>query len=137
TVRVTYWHSFAADTNQLNLAANGGQEISISGFATSDIRVVDVSDPYTPQDLIGVVSGGKGNFNERVAVNGLGVRSIIAFTGDRAKQIAGVSRNNPSNLIDVANAADLVLITRREFASAVAPLVSLRQSQGLKVAVVD
>src|SRR5262249_46791982 len=137
TVRVTYWHSYAADNNQLNLSATGGQEVNISGFATSDIRVVDVTDPFTPLELIGVATGGKGNFTQRVALTGVGVRSVMAFTGDRAKRVADISRNNPSNWRQPTNAADLVLITRREFMSSVSPLVNLRQSQGLRVALVD
>src|SRR5262249_26776700 len=137
TVRVTYWHSYAADNNQLNLSATGGQEGNISGFAASDIRVVEVTDPFTPLELIGVGTGGKGNFTERVALTGVGVRSVMAFTGDRAKRVADISRNNPSNWRQPTNAADLVLITRREFMSSVSPLVNLRQSQGLRVALVD
>src|SRR5262249_22582103 len=53
------------------------------------------------------------------------------------KQPAAISANQGSNLRQPANGADLLVITRREFFTQLAPLVALRQRQGLSVALVD
>jgi hypothetical protein len=63
--------------------------------------------------------------------------NLLAVSGSQLPSPAGVSLNQPSRLRQPANGADLLIITRSEFLSAVEPLKALRQSQGLSVAVVQ
>ena len=48
SVRVTYWHRYKADDNSLRFAANGREQVTVEGFTTGDIRVVDVTSPNAP-----------------------------------------------------------------------------------------
>lgn len=137
TVRIAYWHSYAADSNQLSFSANPGQEVSITGFATNDVRVMDVTDPFAPAEYVGAITGGKGAFTMKVAVQGSGQRSLIAFTPDRARQVASVARNTPSSWKQEGRTADMIVITRADLLGSAAPLASFRAAQGLSVAVVD
>ena len=50
-VRLTYRHSYAADGNALRLTALAGQRVTIDGFTSSAIRIVDVTDPDAVLDL--------------------------------------------------------------------------------------
>jgi hypothetical protein len=137
-VRITYWHSYNAAGNELSLRAAAGQEVSIGGFTTKDVRVFDVTDPFVPVEYTVTASGGKGGGNSiRFTVTGSGQRALLAMTRDRFRTAAAVEANVPSSWRHSGGPADMLLITRRELAGAVNPLVLLRQSQGLSVAVID
>src|SRR5262249_19773662 len=54
-----------------------------------------------------------------------------------AKPVAGVTANQPSSWRQPGLGADLVIISHRDFMNSLGPLIALRQSQGLRVVVVD
>src|SRR6185295_15913407 len=56
---------------------------------------------------------------------------------DQPGRPAKIAANQPSSLRTTAHAADLVIIARREFFSAIEPLKALRSKQGLKVVLAD
>jgi hypothetical protein len=137
SARVTYWHSYQADSNQLQLAAQGGQQVTLSGFTSGDTRVMDVTDANNPQELLAAGSAGKtapGTLT--VNVPGAGQRTLYAFAGDQAKT-AALKLNTPSNWRQAGRRADFVIFTRQELMASLAPLVSLRQKDGLSIAAVD
>lgn len=61
----------------------------------------------------------------------------MGLADDQARQVAAITSNRPSDLRSGEHAADLVIVTHRDFLESVKPLQSLRESQGLRVAVVD
>jgi hypothetical protein len=65
TLRLSYWHTPAADDDQLRLTAVAQQSVTINGFATSPIRVVDVTDRQAVLELP-ATSSGAGPFSVRV-----------------------------------------------------------------------
>jgi hypothetical protein len=136
-IRVTYAHTFKADSNGLRFSALGGQGVAVDGFSSSDIRLVDVTDPAAVQDVKVLVKAGNGGYSITATAPGAGNRLLLAFTDGVVKGAAGVSLNKLSNLTDPNQGANLVIITRADFSSSLAALKSLRQSQGLSVTVVD
>ncbi len=136
-IRITYPHSFTADSNALRLTAQGGQQVTVGGFTSAAVRLIDVTDASAVQEISGTVSGGKAGYTITAAVPGAGERRLHAIIDSQLKQPAAVSANRPSQWRQAANGADLVIFTRREFAAALQPLVALRQKQGLSVALVD
>ncbi len=136
-IRLTYQHTFMATDNLLRVNASGNQEVSINGFSTSDIRVLDVTDPDNVQEVQGSIKRVKATYQVTVGVPGAGARSLLAIAEDRFDASAAVVANQPSSLRQPKNGADLLIITRAEFIPALDPLVALRQSQKLAVAVID
>ncbi|HKQ06744.1 MAG TPA: C25 family cysteine peptidase [Blastocatellia bacterium] len=136
-IRITYPHSFVADNNALRLTAQGGQQVSIAGFTGAAVRLIDVTDANAVQEIQGAVSGGKGGYAITAAVPGAGERRLLALSDSQIKKPVTTTANQPSRWRRAANGADLLIFTRRDFAAALQPLVALRQSQGLSVAVVD
>ena len=51
SVRINYWHTYQADSNQLRFNAQGGQRVTLGGFTDSATQVVDVTNPKAPQLL--------------------------------------------------------------------------------------
>ncbi|HSF23803.1 MAG TPA: C25 family cysteine peptidase, partial [Blastocatellia bacterium] len=138
-VRVTYWHTYTADQDALLMTCpeqSGPQ--TINGFSNRSIRVLDITNGGEPQELIGRIEEQKdGSFAVTVEVAGSGERTLIAFTEDRVKKPLSSVANQVSFWRESSNAADLLIITHREFSMSLAPLKALRQRQGFDVEIVD
>ena len=136
TLRVTYAHSLTADNNQLRAGVKGGQPATIGGFTSSDIRVMDVTDLNNPQELTGTILGSKNNARISLTPPGIGTRSLLAFTETRAMS-ATAKANVPSHWHEEGLQHDYVMITAAELKPSMVPLKTLRESQGLSVAIAD
>jgi hypothetical protein len=136
SVRLTYWHKMVADSNVLKVSAAAGQEVTISGFTSSEIRVMDVTNPNKVEELAGVITGPKTNASVSVTPAGAGSRLLMVFTSDRARS-AAARANVASDLHQEGVSADYVMITRGELKASLEPLRALRQSEGRSVVVVD
>ena len=136
TVRVSYTHTLTADSNQLRAEVKGGQPVTIGGFTSSDVRVMDVTDLDNPQELVGTISGSKNNSSITLTPPGAGERSLLAFTAARAMS-AAAKANVPSNWHQEGLQHDYVMITTHDLKPSLGPLKALRESLGLSVAMVD
>jgi Peptidase family C25/Concanavalin A-like lectin/glucanases superfamily len=132
-LRVSYQHSYTADNDALKLTATGNQVVTIDGFTSKSVRVFDVTESNSPEELLGQVKQQKSGYAVMVAAPGQGQRELIAFTTEQRP--ASLTFNKTSNLRN--GSASLVIITRAAFADALRPLVALRQKQGLSVSLVD
>lgn len=137
SLRVTYWHSYRVDSNQLRLTAQGGEQVTLSGFTSGGVRVLDVTDPNKPLELPAKLAVGKpGPGTVTVSVPGSGQRMLYAFSSDQAKS-EPARLNTPSNWRQAGQGADLVVFTRKDLMASLAPLAAARKNDGLSVAVVD
>lgn len=136
-IRVSYWHSFTADNNQLRFNVQGKQAVTVDGFGSSAVRVLDVTNPDSPSELSGSVRQGKSGYAVTLNVPSPGVRTLVAMTDDSLSRAGRITLDKPSTWRKARNAADLVIFTRSEYLLAMESLKALRQSQGYKVAVVD
>ena len=137
-VQLTYQHTFTADDGVLRLSAGAGQQVTIDGFASDQIQVFDVTDPYSVQEVTGYVSKEEsGVFSVSLIAGGKGQRSLLALTKDRTAPVAKVVPDYPSTLHDPLQGAELLIVTRRELLDSVRQLTEMRQKQGMSVAVVD
>jgi Peptidase family C25/Right handed beta helix region len=137
-LRVSYWHSYTADGDQLRMTASdtSGATQTIEGFSSPMIRVFDITDAQAVTEIAGLIDGKEQSYGVTVAVTGQG-RTLLALSDAEIKRPAALMLNRVSALRSPGQGADLVIVTRREFSSALTPLVGLRQSQGLSVAVVE
>lgn len=137
-IRIAYSHSFRADSDSLQLSVKSTQEARIDGFTTANIRVLDVTDPTSIQLVHTIVEASGGAFAATVPGGERGkARRLIALPESRVSQAAWLALNQPSSLNRSTNAADLVIISYKDFIPSLAPLVAQRQAQGFTVAVID
>ncbi len=137
SIRIQYAHTWDADGEALEFSLGGYQEVTIRGFRGSQVRVVDITDPWAVQVLpVEVVKQGE-TYQARVGVPEPGERTLLAVGTGAVRHPVGVQANRPSAWHAATGGADLVIIAHRSLLSAVEPLRALRESQGLKVAVVD
>jgi len=134
-LRLTYPHTYAADNNALRFPATGSKEVTVSGFTGSDIRVIDVTDPYSPEEVDSkVVTSGSGYALVTIP-HDLGERVLYATTISSAAPPVAINANRPSSISSRLNGADFVIISHERFLGALAPLVSQRKAQGIETLV--
>ncbi len=158
SIRITYWHNYNTNDTLLRLTATGNDQLTIEGFTSPVIRVLDVTDAATtgPQEIAGTVrrqnrvppnsrtrvllppdAGGIGPYSVNFTVPGVGQRKLLVLSSEQIQRPVAVTVNRPSSWRAPENGADYLIITRREFFPSVEPLRALRESQGLSVAVID
>jgi len=137
SVRITYQHTYTAESNALRVTAFAGQQVTIDGFTGADVRVVDITNPDSVQELATIVKPQKGSYAVTATASGSGERTLLALSEARAKQVASVRPNLPSSWRQASNGADLLIIAHRDFKASLDSLKSLRQTQGLSVEVID
>ena len=137
SVELDYQHLFVADGNALSLTAPPATPISIAGFPSSDVRVMDVSDPTRPIELVtSVVAAGS---SYTVTVNTPGDTSwpaLYAFTRAAVVAPSSVAASRPSRWTE-PRAGEMVVLSNALFINALAPLVAARRQQGWSVQLVD
>ncbi len=135
TLRLSYWHTTDADDDKLELTADAQQTLTIRGFAGSAVRVVDVTDPEGVLEL--ATAAGPVPLSVDVQTPGTGTRTLLAFTEATIGAPAFVVANLPSSLHLASNATDYVIISHADFLTQMAPLATLRATQGHRSAVVS
>ncbi|HJQ68446.1 MAG TPA: C25 family cysteine peptidase [Blastocatellia bacterium] len=138
-IRLTYRRDYRAENNSLAFTANAGEQVTIDGFTGSGVRVFDVTqaDAGVITELMGSISSRDGASSVTVSATGAGTRRLLAFTSDLVRKPAALAAYQPAGLRQKGWKADFVIISRKEFFDALKPLKKLRQSQGLKVEIVD
>jgi hypothetical protein len=134
-IRVTYPRAYTSDQDSLRLTASGSQ--TIDGFSSPAIRVFDVTDPSSVVEVTGTVERRGERYAVGVTLPAQGTRTLLALTEQRIKSPASISANQASKLRSKKNKGVFVIIAHREFFPALQQLKSLREGQGLSVALVD
>ena len=144
---VVYPRDFTAQADSLKFSHAGGYRYQVGGFTTADAALYDVSEPAAVARVVNTVVSPSGSdyVLEAEPAAAAGDRSYLAVAADALKTPVAIAKDRPSTLASEANGADWILITHRDLgwdgAGAaqgwVNSLVALRQSQGLRTAVVD
>jgi hypothetical protein len=137
SIRLRYRHKYTADEGFLRFTSPGKRVVTIDGFTQPEIAVMDVTDPASPLALRARVEPQGSGFTAVIKTPKGSNRELIAFTPDQIKRPQHMLADRDSNLKDPSREADLLIITRPSFFSALEPLITLRSNQGLAVSVVD
>ena len=138
TLRLSYWHTYEADADRLRFVAEGQEPVTVGGFASGAIRVVDVTDPAAVEEVLGTVQPEAGGFwSITVVAPGTGPRTLLAFTEATVGTPAFVEANQPSTWHLGLDAPDYLVITHETFVDSLAALVALRAQQGYTPALID
>jgi hypothetical protein len=137
SIHLTYWRTYTAEEDILKFTSVGGNHLSVNGFGSSSIRVVDITDLQNLKEVGGTVQGEGGGYSFRFRVPGEGKRTLLAFGDEEARTPAAMELNQPSRWHQAKQGADLVIISHGLFLESLEPLKAFRESQGLSVALID
>ena len=138
SIALHYAHTYTADSNWLRATAHAGASVHINGFTNPQIRVFDITNPFEITQVMGSVAFDGTSYAISLTAPGwkTGDRTLLAFTNDQVSPPAALSLHSPSSLAEQKSGADIIIITHPDFVASLAPLVSLRKSQGHEVALV-
>jgi hypothetical protein len=138
SLRLTYPHRYRADNDALAFTTGAGNAVTVSGFTTDNVRVIDVTDPMVPSVIdAAVTAAADGTKSVSFSTGGSGTRTILAFADNRVLAPAQIAWNEPSTWNAASNGANLVIIANRAFLPAANALKAARDAQGISTAVVD
>ncbi|MGB7845570.1 MAG: C25 family cysteine peptidase [Candidatus Acidiferrum sp.] len=138
SIELHYPHTYSADADWLRAAALSGSDVHVSGFADSQVRAFDITDPLNISELTGKITLESGFYSITVTLpaGAPAVRTILAFSPDALSSPPALKYHAPTHLDDRRAGADIIILTHPDFASHLTPLVRLRESQGYHVALV-
>jgi len=138
-LELAYPAQFVADGDLLSFNAPAGTRVTVGGFTTSDVRLIDVTDGARPVELpVSVLAQPSGN-GARFDVPGApgdGTHQLYAFTAAKVGAAAAVARDVPSSWA-ASHDGELLIISHAAFIDALAPLVARRAQEGWTVQVAD
>jgi hypothetical protein len=143
--RAVYERDFSASGGSLKFSHAGGYRYPLTGFATADIEVYDISEPAAAKRVVNGTLTGTGPYGLEVEPAGAaGEKRYLAVAAAGVLTPAAAVKDTASALQAATNAADWILITHRDIGwengeqrGWVMDLVALRESQGLRTAVVE
>ncbi len=135
-VKLTYPRLYSAASNRLAFSVPAGQAAKVGGFTSSNIRVLDVTDTANITALVVSPQADSGGFAFTLP-SIASARTLIAFTNGSFDHPKLITSNQPSSWHQASNGTDLLIITHGSFRQNLTPLRTLRESQGLQVAIVD
>jgi hypothetical protein len=133
----TYSRSYAADSGTLKFTLSSGARAWVDGFGSSNIRLLDITDPFEVTELSGEIRHTEAGYGIHASANGRAQRTLLALTEDNIRKPASMIVNRPGSLRQAGAEADMVILSHGDFAASLEPLRALRSGQGLKVKVID
>jgi hypothetical protein len=136
-IEVSYARNFEAAGDKLAFHTFNNRKLTISGFSSSNVRVFDTTVEGEIIELTNLQFASNGtSFAAEIPAAARG-RRYIAFESNAFLTPASISLNNPTLLSDPTNAADLVIISYKDFIASSEAWATYRRNQGFNVKVVD
>lgn len=137
TVKINYSRKFLARQNQLSFFVPSYKESYVDGFTSPNIRIFDISNPDQPKIIpnLAVESNNAGGYRAYLAPNR--TRAMFGVEDTGLLSAASVATNSPSSLSNVANSANMIIISYKDWMTQANDWANYRRGQGLSVEVVD
>jgi hypothetical protein len=135
-VELDYDHLFVADGDALALTPPPLTRIAIAGFSSPDARVMDVSDPDSPVELVTGATAAGSSYTVGFNTPGDTFSPTLYAFAPAAAVTPAVMASRPSSWT-APHAGELVILSNAQFVGALAPLVAARRAQGWTVQLVD
>lgn len=138
TATFNYLRKYQADQNKVPFFTPGLRKVDLGNFSSANVRLFDITFDGEPALItnLSVVQNG-GAFTLRLPSSRAGIFYGVEDTG--LLQSPTVTANNPSNLFNPSNAANLIIISHSaaDFMAAAEAWANYRRNQGFTVKVVD
>jgi len=136
--KLTYQHLLRADNGAFEATLPGGRTVTISGFTTTGVRALDVTDVANPIELETTVAADpQGGFKATFTPAGFAPRVVLAFQPSRVLTPNELAAAKPSSWNEAKKGTDLLIITNSAFTAAATSLKTLRERGGITTTVID
>ena len=138
-IEIDYWRELKPFSDQLTfrIDSSGPRRVQVTGFSSSDLELYDITEAKVPKRVVNfsVLSDGALK-NVIFRDSSSSEKRFWLGTVNAILKPRNLTLWESSGLKSTANGADWIVITKGAFLPALAPLVTLRQSQGLRTKVV-
>lgn len=136
SISVSFARKFVASENRLNFYTQNYRIAKLDGFSTANIRVFDITSESAPVALANL------NAVQNGATFGVNLpagrgRLLFAVENSGLLQAVSVTANDPSMLGVATNAANLVIISYKDWLTQAEAWANYRRGQGFTVKVVE
>jgi uncharacterized repeat protein (TIGR01451 family) len=145
SIRITYPHLYAADSDSLQFTGRAGDELKVTGFTSATVAVLDITDPNQPLQLTPQISSNSTSSQYTLQVQvpwsttdstTLSPHTLLALAADRIASPAAVRQNHPSHWYRAQPGSEIVMVSYEDFADALRPLVQAHEAAGKSAVVV-
>jgi hypothetical protein len=134
---LSYARSFQASGDALAFTGGGNPQVTVTGFSSSGVRLLDIQDPLHPRWITGAAVGPDGAGGYLLSfVPSASAKYFAAAPAAFAAPATSRPWNAPV-LSSTANRADYVVIAPPALSDAAGRLAALRQAQGMATVVAD
>ncbi len=136
SIGISFARKFTAAQNRLRFYTSNYRLSKLEGFSSSNVRVFDMTAESSPVmwTNLNVVQEGP-TFSVRMPSDR--GRSLVAVEDSALFAVASVTPNDPANLKVTTHAANLVIITHKNWMAQAQDWADYRLGQGISVKVVD
>ena len=136
---IKYLRPFIAQQNQYDFSedATGTWKHRIAGFTDPSIHILDITDPFTPTQIISASISGNNPYTITFTTDAMNNDRIILASGNSILSPKSLSFYNPPDLFNNQNGADYIFISHQQFLTKTLELSSYRESPYLRVKVYD
>jgi hypothetical protein len=134
---LSYSRRYEAVDGSLVFRGDGNATVTVSGFASGGVMVLDITDPFRPEavEAVNIEQGADGTYSVSLSPE-TADSEYMALSTDAAITDFTAWADEPSSLASGSNGADYVVITPDELADAAQDLADYRRGQGLEAMVV-
>jgi len=136
SMKVNFARRYRAEQNRLSFYVPNYKASYAENFSSANVRVFDVTYPDAPI-LIGNLAAEQNGGSYRVYLPSNRGRVMFAVENSGIAQPVSITRNFPSTLSTIANSADLIIISHKDFLVQAEEWAVYRRTQGLSVKVVN
>jgi hypothetical protein len=136
SVELAYSHDYQLVNGQLQFTAGSYDTVTVSGLTSRSSLVLDVTNPLLPVRMRPLIDKNQaGEYS--ITLNTVPGNSYFVTTNYGVAVTDPIVADLPSNLKDVQNGADYLIITAAHLRETAQRLADHRQSQGLTPMIVD
>jgi hypothetical protein len=136
SVQVSFSRRYLAEQNQLKFFTSNYKRTNVTGFATANVRVFDITNENDPALMLGVPVVQQGATFTAALPAGRG-RVFYAVDDSAVKSVQSIVPNDPTLLASPTNAGKLIIIAHRSMMDQANAWANYRRSQGISVVVTE
>ncbi|MFZ0320033.1 MAG: C25 family cysteine peptidase [Candidatus Sulfotelmatobacter sp.] len=147
SIRITYQHLYAADSDELIFTGRPGDELKLSSFSQPSVAVLDITDPAQPVQLTPQVTAVPNSKTSDYMVEvqvpwnstgyaGPALHTLMAVADTQVASAAGIRQNHPSHWHSAQRGSEIVMVSAEAFAGALGTVVRAHEAEGKSAAVV-
>jgi hypothetical protein len=136
SISISYSRKFVAEQNQISFFTDNYRGVRLDGFASPNFRLLDLTDVNSPVLMTNLQAQ---QFGATYGANLPASRGRVYFGVEDSAllQAVSITPNNPALLSDPTNAANLVIISYKDFLPQAETWANYRRGQGTIVKVIE